>query len=291
MSEDDKNPIDDKDSKVLDIEKDDPKATSKDDEKKKPSGEPSQKDLDWRQHLPEDRRLDKNIEKFKTLSDLVDGYNNLSSKMGKLSGALTKGAQDGTDLDKTKKLMEELFEQKDYDKDFDPDLGAALKKQAIPKPVAEAILKDYSTLNKESIESERSEKMRQYKDKLADLDKDGNLDRYLKVGLRKLDIPPSQYKKLFGDNAYNPDLVAKIMGLAKKDMSEKHIAINEGETGGLPSSVDELRSRLKNLSREKIAAYSRNDIREMNEIKAETEDIKVKLNAMLQKGRGSGTIL
>ena len=246
------------------------------DTKPKDTTKPTQEDLNWREKLPDDLKGNESLQKFKTLNEFSTAYLNLQKKLGDNS---LYSLQDKHDSETAKKTLESLFPEQKYSDDVDPDFAKIAEEHKVPALLGQEIDKKFKEVKEKKFKAEREAKIHQYKKDLKDADSDNNLERLLGVGLQKLGMSFVEYKDLFKDEHLNPKVVEKIAGVGKSTMSDEHIDITAGGTGGLTSDPDDLKSMISNLSRQKITAVSASD---RIAIETELTKVKAKLNKVME---------
>lgn len=238
--------------------------------------EPSQKSLNWREKLPDDLRKSDSMMKFKTIEDLSRSYMSLESRLGKV-GKLDIDSLDSSD--KERKALSLMFGKKDYK--VSDDFLPLAKKHFLPPAVAKEIDEELQSIYKEKEKKNSFNKVSEYKTELKAIkSNDANLERYLNVGLKKMGMSFEKYKDIFKDEHLNPKIVSLFAEQGKKSMSERHIEIEEGKTGGLPSNLEDLKQMLIKSSRDLLMAQN---ITEKNAINQQIEEIQAKMNKTQQK--------
>ena len=255
--------------------------------KEEPTAEPTQEALDWRDAIEnEDLKKSSSLEKFKTVDDLVESYNNLEHRLG--TGNITQVNDDSSfeDILKFSEKTYNLKEEKYKDKGLTEQEAKFAWDNRIPPTQAVAFLNDFKNTEKEKLDLAHSKKVEDYKDQLKLIHKDDTkLNIRLQAGLNALKLNFSQYKKIMGTEALNPEMIKALTHLGKEQYSEEELKIKEGAPAGLPSNPDVLKSRIQNLAAARV--NSQPGSRERMQIEEELRLVKAKFTESVSANKNN----
>ena len=235
-------------------------------------GEASQEELDWRAKLSDDLKSSKSLAKFKTVENLASSYIHLENKSGKWAELSSKDQKNtATQAD----TLKTIYGDQEYSEDLPKAFTESVKGYNLPAELAESLYKTYEEKNKEFQEKQREAKIQELKANLKNRPTIEDDNRFFTRGLKVAGLEVSNYKAIFGDAGLNEKIFETFVKIGRDSMSDKHIAMEQGKTGGLPSDWDTLRADLRNLH---SAKHQATDGLKQREIQKQIDDIVVKMN-------------
>ena len=256
-----------------------------------PASEPTQEDLDWRADFGDELKTHKSLLKFKTTEDLAKGYLEAERKIGASIDQLDpKQTQEevGKILSKTLNL-----DKADYKLEGIPTDTVEAGKSFGLKPEG---VKKLIDIHNKAVSEQRVKDTEIQVDKWKREFSEGKdikeLNKNFDAGLKHLGITYEEYKNVFGDKAFKPELLGFVEKKGKSFRSEGLTKIQEGSaTGGLPSSREELLALFDALTIKISESKQAKNLHDAQKFQAEQDKVTAKLMAVSKKQNTQVTFL